>query len=111
MELFAESQFDLAYAAAGEGYRLAVDTGYSLGGHVASTMAAMETAWGREEAARGHAEEAVGFARRRGLVFLENLAEWTLGFIDMTAGRHAAAADRLLRLTSGHPDIHRWSPV
>jgi len=45
MELLWLSQFDLAYAAAQEGYRLSVDLGYGSSGHLVN-MAAVEAAWG-----------------------------------------------------------------
>ena len=99
MELFADSQFELAYAAAEEGYRLAEETGYGRGGHLAN-MAAVGAVWGRDEDARSHADPALDLARRHGIGSLGNQVEWIVGFIELTAGRHAAAADRLLHLTS-----------
>jgi len=98
------SQFDLAYAAAQEGYRLSLDLGHGSGGHLVN-MAAVEATWGREQDARGHAEEALTLGQRRGSWFPAIMAEWTLGLIDLAGGRPAEAANRLFAVTStGHPD-------
>jgi len=103
MEFLWLSQFDLAYAAAQEGYRLSVDLGYGSSGHLVN-MAAAEAAWGREQDARKHIEEAVTLNQRRGSLFPAIGAEWTLGLIELAAGRPAEAAERLLAITSsGHP--------
>lgn len=103
MELLWLSQFDLAYAAAQEGYRLSVDLGYGSSGHLVN-MAAAEAAWGHEQDARTHIEEAVKLSQRRGSLFPAIGAEWTLGLIDLAAGRPAEAAERLLAITSAdHP--------
>ena len=103
MELLWLSQFDLAYAVAQEGYRLSVDLGYGASGHLVN-MAAAEAAWGREQDARQHIEEAFTLSQRRGSLFPAIGAEWTLGLIDLAAGRPAEAAERLFAITSsGHP--------
>ena len=103
-ELLRMSQFDLAYAAAQEGYRLSLEVGYGQGFHLAY-MAAVEAVWGREQDARRHAEEALALGKRN--IFLASVAEETLGFIDLTLGRTAQAADRLLAMTTpGRQDIH-----
>jgi DNA-binding CsgD family transcriptional regulator len=99
MELLWNSQLDQAYAAAQEGYRLSLEVGYGSGEHLAN-MASLEAARGREEDARRYAEEAHALGQRRGSPFLVSAAEFTLGFIELTAGRAAAAADRLLALTA-----------
>ncbi|MGN6172030.1 MAG: ATP-binding protein [Streptosporangiaceae bacterium] len=104
MELLWLSQFDLAYTAAQEGYRLSVDLGYGSSGHLVN-MAAIEATWGHEQDARRHTEEALALSQRRGSAFPAIGAEWTLGLIELTAGRTAEAADRLLAITSSdHPD-------
>jgi DNA-binding CsgD family transcriptional regulator len=103
-ELLWSSQFDLAYAAAQEGHRLSLDLGYGSGGHLVN-MAAVEATWGREQDARKHAEEALALGRRRSSWFPAMMAEWTLGLIDLAAGRPAEAANRLFAVTSSdHPD-------
>src|SRR5260370_39184852 len=106
MELLSASQFDQAFVAAQEGYRLSLEVGYGSGGHLAN-MATIETAWGRAEDARRHAEQARALGQRRGSAFLVTLAEWTLGLIELTAGRAAAAAERLPALTAfGHTGVN-----
>jgi DNA-binding CsgD family transcriptional regulator len=103
-ELLWSSQFDLAYAAAQEGYRLSVDLGHGSGGHLVN-MAAVEAMWGREQDARKHAEQALALGQRRISWFPAVMAEWTLGLIDLAAGRPTEAANRLFAVTSsGHPD-------
>ena len=103
MEFLWLSQFDLAYAAEQEGYRLSVDLGYGSSGHLVN-MAAAEAIWGREQDARRHIEEAVTLNQRRGSLFPAMGAEWTLGLIELAAGRSAEAAERLLAITSSdHP--------
>jgi DNA-binding CsgD family transcriptional regulator/tetratricopeptide (TPR) repeat protein len=103
MELIWLSQFDLAYAAAQEGYRLSVDLGYGSSGHLVN-MAAVEATWGHEQDARKHIEEALALNQRRGSLFPAIGAEWTLGLIDLAAGRPAEAAERLLAISSSdHP--------
>lgn len=108
VELSFCSQFDLAYAAAREGYRLSLDVGYGSAGHLAS-MALIEAAWGREEEARRHAEEALVLGQRRGSAFPTIVVEWMIGLIELTAGRPAEAADRLLALTA--PDRAGINPI
>ena len=93
-ELAASGSFDLAYAAAEEGYRLSVDIGYGLGWHLV-TMASVEAVWGREADSRRHAEQAL--TQRN--AFLTSTAENVLGIIELTMGRPEQAADRLLPLT------------
>src|SRR6516162_3558541 len=103
-ELFWASQFDLAYAAAQEGYRLSLDLGYGAAWQLMN-LAAVEATWGQDQDARKHADEALALPARHGrgpaAVF-----EWTLGMIELTAGRSAEAADRLFTLTTpGRFDI------
>jgi DNA-binding CsgD family transcriptional regulator len=103
-EFLRVSQFDPAYAAAQEGYRLSLDVGHGQGFHLAN-MAAVEAVWGREQDARRHAEEA--FALGQGNAFLASIAEDVLGFIDLTVGQTGQAADRLLAMTApGRRDVH-----
>ena len=96
-ELLWSSQFELAYAAAQEGYRLSIDLGYGAAWHLMN-MAAVEATWGRDQDARGHADEALALGSRHGFWF-QAIIEWTLGMIELTAGRPAEAADRLFGLT------------
>jgi len=96
-ELLWSSQFELAYAAAQEGYRLSIDLGYGAAWHLMN-MAAVEATWGQDHDARGHADEALALGSRHGFWF-QAIIEWTLGMIELTAGRPAEAADRLFGLT------------
>jgi DNA-binding CsgD family transcriptional regulator len=98
MELNYNSSFALAYAAAEEGYRLSLDVGHGSGWHLAN-MATAEASLGKEVLAREHAEEVLAIGQRSGSTFLAGVAEWTLAFLDLTTGRPAEAADRLLALT------------
>jgi ATP/maltotriose-dependent transcriptional regulator MalT len=105
-ELLWNSRFELAYVAAQEGYRLAVEIGHGVGPHLAN-MATVEAVWGRDEDARRHATDAAAIGRRRGSSVLTDGAEMTLAFIDLTAGRAAQATERLLALTDlGRPAAH-----
>jgi len=100
-ELIATSSFDLAYAAAEEGYRLALDTGqtgHGVGWHLID-MATVEAVRGREAEAREHFEEALAIGRRSGSTFLTDNAEWKLGFLDLALGRSDEAGRRLLTVT------------
>jgi DNA-binding CsgD family transcriptional regulator len=106
LELIWNSRFDLAYGAAQEGLRLAVDLRYGTGGHLAS-MATVEAIWGRNEDARAHAGEALAIGRQSGSSLLADSAEMTLSFIELTSGTAEEAADRLFALTSlERPSAH-----
>jgi DNA-binding CsgD family transcriptional regulator len=103
-EFMALSQFDLADAAAQEGYRLALDLGYFASGLLAN-IAAVEAMRGHEQDARRHAAKALTLAQQRSSWFPAVVTEWTLGLIDLAAGRPAEAADRLFAITgSEYPD-------
>ena len=101
------SLYDRAYAAAQEGYQLALDVGYGVGAHLAS-MAFVEAVWGRADEARAHAEEALAIGQRNGSNLLSDTAEFTIGFIELAGGRFDAAFDRLNALTAAdRPRGHR----
>jgi len=104
-EFLSLSQFDLAYAAAQEGYRLSLDLGYGSGGHLVN-MAAVEAMRGHERDARGHAAEALVLAEQRGSWYPTIITEWTLGLIDLAAGRPAEAAGRLFAITGAEYTDH-----
>ena len=72
-------------------------------------MAAVEGTWGREQDARRHAAEAFAAARQPGSWFPAIIIEWTLGLIDLAAGRPAEAAGRLLAITG--PEYPGRNPV
>jgi DNA-binding CsgD family transcriptional regulator len=106
IELLACNDFERAYAAAEEGYRLCLDIGHGHGWHLVS-MAAAEAIWGREEEARRHAGEALAVGQRSGSTFLASTAEITLGVLELTMGQPDLAADRLLALTDpGRPGFN-----
>jgi ATP/maltotriose-dependent transcriptional regulator MalT len=112
-ELIWNSQFDRAYAAAQEGYGLSLEAGDSAGGHLAN-LALIEAVWGREEEARNHASNALALGQRHDSLLVSSMAEWALGFIDLTCGRPSQAAERLLALTSPersdvHPMVARYA--
>jgi DNA-binding CsgD family transcriptional regulator len=100
------SRFDRAYAAAQEGYQLAVDLGYGAGLHL-SGMAAVEAIWGRDDEARAHAAEALAIGKQSGSSLCADTAESALGVIELTAGRPDRATDRLRALVSlDRPGAH-----
>src|SRR5215472_16887103 len=99
------SQFDLAYAAAQEGYRLSLDLGYGAAWHLMN-LAAVEATWGQNQDARKHADEALALPATHSF-WSTAIFEWTLGMIELTAGRSGEAADQLFRLTTpGRTDIN-----
>jgi DNA-binding CsgD family transcriptional regulator len=97
-ELANSSSFELAYAAAEEGYRLSLDVGHGHGWHL-TNMARAETVWGRAADARRHLEEALAIGRQAGNSFLIGTADWMLGFLELAVGRPVDAADRMLAVT------------
>jgi hypothetical protein len=105
-ELLNNSSFELAYAAAAEGYRLSLDVGHG-GGWALIYMARVEAVWGREADARRHTEEVLATGQRTGSTFLAGLAEWNLGFIELAAGKPAEAAARMLTVTDlNQPNVN-----
>jgi DNA-binding CsgD family transcriptional regulator len=99
------SQFNLAYAAAQEGYRLSLDLGYGVAGQLIN-MAAVEATCCRDQDARSHADEALALGSRYGFWF-RAISAWTLGLIELTASRPAEAAGRLFALTApGRADVN-----
>jgi ATP/maltotriose-dependent transcriptional regulator MalT len=99
MELFWNSSFDLAYAAAEEGYLLSIDLGHGRNSHLAM-MACVEAAWGREADAREHAEGVVAAGQRSGETFLAATVRAALGLLELSLGRPDEAASRLLDVTA-----------
>jgi ATP/maltotriose-dependent transcriptional regulator MalT len=106
--LLDRDRFDMALAAAEEGYRLALDTGQAWGTswHLA-TMAWVEAIWGRAEEARDHAEQLLALGRNREARYLIGIADWRLGMLHLTEGRPDQAADHLLAVTAAdNPESH-----
>jgi DNA-binding CsgD family transcriptional regulator len=105
-ELLNNSSFELAYAAADEGYRLSLDVGHG-GGWPLIYMARVEAVWGREADARRHTEEVLATGQRTGSTFLAGLAEWNLGFLELALGKPDEAATRLLTVTDlNQPNVN-----
>jgi DNA-binding CsgD family transcriptional regulator len=98
-ELITESKLDLAHAAAQEGYRVALDVGYSPSVHLAH-MAMVEAIWGRYADARAHGEQALALGLRANSTFLTSFARWALGYSELTQGRPEDAARQLLAITA-----------
>jgi hypothetical protein len=78
---------------------MSIDLGYGAGRHLAN-LAAVEAVWGRSDEALEHAEGALAIGQRSGFTLLTDSAEFTLGFVDLAAGRLDEARERLLALTA-----------
>lgn len=105
LDLFWNSRFDLAYAAAEEGYQLTAGAGH--GGWHLATMASVEAIRGREADAREHAERALALAHSSGETILASLGRSALGLLELTLGRPEQAADQLLELVADdRPDAN-----
>lgn len=99
LELFLNSRFDLAYAAAEAGYRLSLDFGLGRDSHLAM-MACVEAVWGREADAREHVGRLAALGPRTAGTYLITIARAALGLLELTVGRPDEAADGLLELTA-----------
>ena len=108
MELFWTSRFDLAYAAAEEGYRLSLDFGLGRDSHLAM-MACVEAVRGREAAAREHAGRVTAAGQRTAGTYLITIARAALGLLELTVGRPDEAADTLLEITTA--DLPEVNPL
>jgi DNA-binding CsgD family transcriptional regulator/tetratricopeptide (TPR) repeat protein len=105
LDLLWNSQFDLAYAAAEEGYQLTAGAGH--GGWHLTTMAWVEAIRGREAHARAHAEQVFALAHSSGETILSSLGRAAVGMLELTLGRPAQAADQLLELVADErPETH-----
>jgi DNA-binding CsgD family transcriptional regulator len=105
-ELARTSQFEQAYAAAEEGYKLSLELGQ---GHVAchlENMARVDAIYGREADAREHAQRAITIARRSGPTGTEASARASIGLLELTLGRADQAASILLELVT-NPQHHQ----
>jgi DNA-binding CsgD family transcriptional regulator len=113
--LVGKGRFNLAYAAAEEGIRLASDFGHHWGvSWNLAYLAMVDALRGDEARARAHADEAVELAARSGATLLVGFAEWALGLLELTLGRPSEATDRLLLVSAGerpesNPLIALWS--
>jgi len=99
LNLFWNSQLDLAYAAAQEGYELTTGDGH--GGWHLTAMAYVEAIRGREADAREHAEQVLALAHSSGEITLASLGRAALGLLELTLSRPERAADQLLEFVAG----------
>ena len=95
--LIAQSRFDLAYATAEEGWRLALDIGqpWAASWNLAN-LAIVDAVRGAEQPARAHAAELHTLVAASGATLVVAQVERALGLLDLGCGRPAAALDRLL---------------
>ena len=100
----AAGRLEAAAASAGEGLRLARETGNDTSAcrHLA-TLAHVAALRGDEDACRGHAAEALDRAAARGLGLPATLAGYALALLDLGLGRPAEALARLQRLLAAAP--------
>ena len=106
MALIGHSRFDLAYATAEEGWRLALETGqpWAAGWNVIY-LALIDALRGLEERVQAHVAELQALVARSGATSTVHYAERVLGLLDLGLGRPADATERLLRAFSmGRPD-------
>ncbi|MGA8720719.1 MAG: AAA family ATPase [Solirubrobacteraceae bacterium] len=95
--LIAQSRFDLAYATAEEGWRLALEIGqpWAASWNLAN-VAIVDAVRGAEQPARAHAAELQALVAASGATLVIAQVERALGLLDLGCGRPAAALDRLL---------------
>jgi DNA-binding CsgD family transcriptional regulator len=99
-ELIGRSRFDLAYSAAEEGRRLALDIGQPwMAGWNVANLATVEALRGQEDEARGRLDVLQQLVAASGVSF-SILGELALGLLDLTLGRPAEALERLRRYTA-----------
>jgi DNA-binding NarL/FixJ family response regulator len=98
-DLIGVSGYDLAYAAAEEGERLATELGQGRATHL-NHKAMIDAVRGRYDEAREHAGEVLVLAQRNGSAYHAALARWAVGCAELGAGRPAEAAERLLPVTA-----------
>jgi DNA-binding CsgD family transcriptional regulator len=113
--LVGKGRFNLAYAAAEEGVRLASDFGHNcVGSWNVANLATLDALRGDEARARAHAAEALELAGVSGASLIVGFAEWALGLLELTLGRPSEAADRLLLVSAperveADPLVALWS--
>ena len=101
MALIGHSRFELAYATAEEGWRLALETGQPwAAGWNLMDVALIDAVRGSEERAQAHVAEIQALVARSGATAMVHYAERVLGLLYLGLGRPADAADRLLRAFS-----------
>jgi DNA-binding CsgD family transcriptional regulator len=106
--LIGESRFDLAYASADEGWRLALDTGqlWAASWNL-MRLVQIDALRGDEELVHAHAAELDTLVARSGATAIGQYAGLSLALLDLCLGRSAQALDRLLTVISGtQPGSH-----
>ena len=106
MALIGHSRFDLAYATAEEGWRLALETGqpWAAGWNLVH-LALIDALRGLEERVQAHVTELQALVARSGATPTVHYAERVMGLLDLGLGRPADATERLLRaFSAGRPD-------
>ncbi|MGC0379679.1 helix-turn-helix transcriptional regulator [Streptomyces sp. SAI-229] len=105
-DLIGVGAYDLAYATAEEGERLATELGQGRATHL-NHKAMVEAVHGRYDEARAHAEEVLLLTQRNGSAYHAALARWAIGIAELGAGRPAQAVERLLTVTAvGSPGFN-----
>lgn len=105
-EFLWNSNFDLAFAAAEEGYHLSTDMGFDSPWDL-MTMAVVEANRGHEDEARSHVEQVLAIGSQTDAAFLIASAMFTLAFLELVAGRWHRATDLLLEVAgSQHASAH-----
>jgi DNA-binding CsgD family transcriptional regulator len=100
VELIGRSRFDLAYSAAEEGRRLALDIGQPwTAGWSVGNLATVAALRGQEDEAQAHVDVLQQLSAKSGLR-LATLPELALGLLDLTLGRPAEALERLRHYTA-----------
>ncbi len=106
--LIGESRYELAYASANEGWRLALDTGqlWAAGWNL-MRLVQIDGVRGDEELVHAHAGELQDLVARSGAAAIGQYAERSLALLHLCLGRPAEALERLLRIIStARPGSH-----
>ena len=101
MALIGHSRFDLAYATAEEGSRLALETGqpWAAGWNI-MYLALIDALRGLEDRVQAHVAELQALVARSGATAMVHYTDRVLGLLHLGLGRPADATDRLLRAFS-----------
>ena len=106
--LIGQSRFELAYATAEEGWRLALDIGqpWAAAWNLAN-VTTIDALRGAEPQARAHAADVHAFVATSGASLVTAQLDRALGLLELGAGRPAAALDRLLvTITAARYESH-----
>ena len=99
--LIGESRFELAYASADEGWRLALDTGQpSAACWNLMNLVILDALRGDEELVHAHGAELQGLVARSGATLLGQYAGRALALLDLGLGRPAEALEQLAAMIS-----------